>query len=434
MFGAAALCAILLCIINCALPEMQILLTGGSVPVPQAVIKLCCFGFLIALMLFYRRLNLAYFPTTTWIIAIGYLLIEVPYLWIWQNKAPSEIFLAYNAYYASLIIAPTVASLLGKLQERLATKIFLAAFVACAALGWAQFILQEPLIDLASDDGNFRIYESQWMVGGDRSLRANSFFGFAQDYGSFAVIIACLAIGMCGRRNHWKWGVPLYLFAAACCYTTLTRATYVQLLVATVAALIFTFGKRRTRAIWVPLLALGLGLVLAFGGISTLIKQKNSMYDDASLQQRLTQWHIAQVTFENSSTEAQLFGFGFCQADKPAIIARREGGNTVLIDNMFVALIMHIGVLGMLAITALMCGIWLSLRRMAIDRPTPLVIGLASFWSTFALIGMFNIQMTQYGFWFLAALVVAGPTNQNEEVRAWLAHYEPDLVGELQAS
>jgi hypothetical protein len=331
-------------------------------------------------------------------------------------------------------VAPTAAALLGKLQERLAIKIFVVAFAACAALGWAQFLLQQPLIDLASDDGNFRIYESQWTVGGDRSLRANSFFGFAQDYGSFAVIIACLGIGMCGRRNGWKLGLPLYLFAAACCYTTLTRATYVQLLVATIAALIFTFGRRSTRARWVPLMALGLGLVLAFGGISKLIKEKNSMYDDASLQQRLTQWHIAQLTFENASTEAQLFGFGFCQADKPAVIARREEWNTVLIDNMFVALIMHIGVFGMLAITALMTSMWLSLRRLAIDRPTPLVIALASFWSTFALIGMFNIQMTQYGFWFLAAFVVAGSANQRREVSRWQPQYGSGLAGELQAS
>jgi hypothetical protein len=39
-------------------------------------------------------------------------------------------------------------------------------------------------------------------------------------------------------------------------------------------------------------------------------------------------------------------------------------------------------------------------------RPTPLLIGIASFWSTFLLTGMFNIQLAIYGFWFLIAIMI----------------------------
>jgi len=48
---------------------------------------------------------------------------------------------------------------------------------------------------------------------------------------------------------------------------------------------------------------------------------------------------------------------------------------------------------------------WRHLRAEAIKRPTPLLIGIASFWSTFLMTGMFNIQQALYGFWFLIALM-----------------------------
>jgi hypothetical protein len=49
---------------------------------------------------------------------------------------------------------------------------------------------------------------------------------------------------------------------------------------------------------------------------------------------------------------------------------------------------------------------WRRLRIETIMRPTPLLIGIASFWSTFLLTGMFNIQLAIYGFWFLIAIMI----------------------------
>jgi hypothetical protein len=435
LFGGMALLALLVCVINCAVPELEMALTGGRAPIPQAFVKVGCFCFLALLVMIYRKIDLASFPTTAWVAATVYLLLAFPFLWFVESKQPDEILLAYNAYYCPLIFAPLACALRGKLSERSAMRIFMGTFFASAILGWAQFLFQDPIVRLASSDGNFRIFASQWMQGGERSMRAMSFFGNAQEFGSFLVLVAAIGIGMCGRRGGWKTGIALYLFAAATCYTTLTRATFVQLFFATIAALTFTFGKKPNRVKWQPLIALCLGLLIAFSGyskqISDQISDKKSLADDTSLQQRLMQWGIHVSKLEHSSTAEQLFGLGFCQADKPAMVPLKEGWTLgdALIDNLYLALVMHIGFVGAALMLALLWGMWRFIKKEAISHPNPLIIGIAAFWATFLMTGMFNIQAANYGFWFLIAVILARRSDEADQEPEW--DEESDSVLEL---
>jgi len=420
LLSGMALVAMLVCVINCAVPELEMLLTGGRVPLPNPVIKIACFGFMFLLVLMYGKLDLVSFPTTIWIVTVCYLLLAFPFLWFAERKFPDEILLAYNAYYCPLIFAPLACALRGKLSERWATRIFLSTFAASALLGWAQFISQEPIVPLASTDGNFRIFASQWMQGGERSTRTMSFFGNAQEFGSFLVLVAAIGIGMCGKRGGWKKGVPLYLFATATCYTTLTRAVFIQLFFASVAALTFTFSKKVSRMRWQPWIGLALALCIAFSGfskqLSNQISDKKSMADDSSLDFRLLQWGKHVSTLEHSSTAEQLFGLGFCQADKPAMVPLKEGWTLgdALVDNLYLALVLHIGLVGAALMLALLWGMWRFIRNEAISHPNPLIIGIASFWATFLMTGMFNIQAANYGFWFLIAVILARRSGETD--------------------
>jgi O-antigen ligase/polysaccharide polymerase Wzy-like membrane protein len=416
-FGVLALLAILACAIDSLPSELEMFLTGGSVPIPQAVIKIGCFAFLAGLVLLYTKLDLSRFPTKVWIATVLFLSLDFGFLWFGQRKNPAEIVLAYNAYYCPLILAPIVMAIRGKLSNRTAMRIFLGTFAAATLLGWAQFILQDPVVQLASNDGNFRIIGSQWMQGGERSTRSMSFFGSAQEYGSFLVLVAAMGIGMCRRRGGWKIGVPVYLFAAASCYTTLTRATFVQLFFATIAALIFTFGRSPRRMSWQPLLAFAFALFIAFSGVTSGLGDKKSLADDGSLQVRLAQWAMYTTILQHSSTSEQLFGLGFCQADRPVMVANKEAWShdVALIDNLYLAYTAHIGLVGATLILALLWGMWRFVRLEAIEQPAPVIIGLASFWSTFLMTGMFNIQGAYYGFWFLIVVILARNTSQIRE-------------------
>ncbi|MGD0267954.1 MAG: hypothetical protein ABSB14_02735 [Candidatus Sulfotelmatobacter sp.] len=439
-FGGMALLAMLACVVNCVLPQVEMLLTGGGVPVPQAFIKAACFGALIILMLVYGKLDLSSFPTSTWLFAMAYLVLVFPYLWFSQRKEPGEILLAYNAYYCPLIFAPAACALKGKLSDSLAVRVFLCIFGACALLGWAQFIFQDPIVRLASSDGSFRIYSSLWMQEGETTVRSTSFFGSALEYGSFCVLVAAIGIGICRKRGGWKIGVPLYLFAAASCYTTLTRVVFLQLAIATVAALTFTFGRSLRRMTWQPFTALGVGYLIAFSGIAKLIGQTKSLIDNSSLELRLLQWEMYGAELWRGTLAQQLFGLGFCQADKPVIVPRRDDflgkASTVLVDNLYLALTLHIGLVGMVSVLALLWAMWRYLRKETIERPTPLLIGIASFWATFLMTGMFNVQPALYGFWFLIGILVFRRAGDFDQAGDVLQSEEDEPVsefGELEA-
>jgi hypothetical protein len=428
MLSCLALLALLVCIINCAAPQVEMLLTGGNVPIPQGFVKLACFGLLIALTILYGKLDLTSFPVTIWIVAVGYLILVFPYLWFVQNKPPGDIIFDYNAYYCPLIFAPVATALKGRVPERLAIRIFLGSFAVCALLGWAQYILQDPLVRLASNDGNFRIFASQWMTAGETRIRSTSLFGSSLWYGNFAVLVAAIGIGMCGKPGGWRKGIPLYLFAAATCYTTWTRVVFLQLLLATLAAVTFTFGRRLNRVSWQPLIFLGLGVILAFGGIESLITTEEGLSSTSSLELRHQQWDVYGATLTHATIGQQLFGFGYCESDKPALIPANEkllGKGSVLVDNMYLALTLHIGLIGMLVIVALMWAMWRCLRSETVRRPTPVLIGIASFWSTYLVTGMFNVQPANYGFWFLIGTIIILPISAYEPNTRWPGEIEP---------
>lgn len=423
VLGTTAFVAMIACIINCALPELEMLLTGGHCPIPIAAIKIACFGLLSCLTLTYGRFDFSASPTGMWLVAMAFLFLDFSYLWLLQGKALAEVVLAYNAYYCPLIFAPLACAFTGRLSQRLATQILVGIFLVCAAIGWAQYIFQTSVIQLASSDGNFRIYASYWMQEGSATVRSFSIFGTALEYGSFCVLIAAIGIGMCGRANGWIKGVPLYLFAAACCYTTLTRVVYIQLAFATFAAITFTFRRSLRRMIWQPLIGLAVSCFLAFSGIAELVGQTKTLYDATSLEFRLLQWEVYGEQFLHSQFLQKMLGLGFSQADKPVIVPVRDDffgkASNVLIDNMYLAITLHIGLIGLIVIVGLLWAMWRRLRVETVKRPTPILIGITSFCSTFLLTGMFNVQPALYGFWFLIAIMLL---QRDDEADVGLLH------------
>jgi len=209
---------------------------------------------------------------------------------------------------------------------------------------------------------------------------------------------------------------------------------------ATIAALIFTFGRSPRRMTWQPLIALAFALYIAFSGVTSGLGDKRSMANDGSLQMRLAQWGMYTAILERSGTPQQLFGLGFCQAARPAMVANKEAftHDVALIDNLFLAYTVHIGLIGAALILALMWGMWRFVRREAINQPTPVIIGLASFWSTFLMTSMFNIQGANFGFWFFVVVLLARNTSETNQAVIDLHASEtesfdatPDVVGSI---
>src|ERR1700688_140504 len=167
---------------------------------------------------------------------------------------------------------------------------------------------------------------------------------------------------MCGRRKEWIKGVSLYLFAAASCYSTLTRTAFLLFIFVTIAAVIFTFGRSPRRMTWQPLIGLVVALVIAFGGIGQKVSEARTLTDTGSLDLRVLQWGTYGEQLLRSTLPQQLFGLGFCQAEKPLIIpvddVKIGNAYSILVDNMYLALTLHIGLVGMVIIVGLFWAMW----------------------------------------------------------------------------
>jgi len=431
VLGTTAFLAMVACIINCALPQIEMLLTGGACPLPIAFIKSVCFGLLTLLALTYGRFDFSAFPTGMWVVAMTVLFIDVPILWVWQGKAPADIIFSYNAYYCPLIFAPIACAFTGRLSEQSPRRILVFIFLVCAMIGFLQVIFQSPIIQMASTDGNFRIYISWWTTPISRTIRATSVFGTALEFGNFAVLIAAIAIAMCGRPRGWVKGIPLYLIASACCYLTLTRVVYLELAFATFAAVTFTFGRSLRRMNWQPLVGLALSAFIAFGGISNLVVGTRGTVsnDTSSLDERLLQWGAYASELWHSTFLQKMFGLGYCEAEKPVLVPLKDemfgGAIHVLVDNLYLALALHIGLIGTVVVLGLFWAMWRRLRIETIKRPTPLLIGIASFSSTFLLTGMFNVQPALFGFWFLIAMMILQRDGEADEDSQWPTEVDP---------
>lgn len=419
LLGSMAFVALLLCVINFALSELQIVFTG-RVPVPQSIVKIALFSLLLMVMLLYRKVDLSDFPTGAWLAVVGYLIFEFAFLWFGQGQKPGDIFLSYNAGYSPYIFAPIALASRGRVPEKLAMRILLFAFAACAILGWAQFLTQKPIIPLASGDGEFSL-GAAYMQG---AFRIQSFFANAQEYGAFLVVIAAIAVGMCIYPGGWKKGIPIYVLAVAACYTTLTRAVFLQVGVATFVALIFVYGRRPKRNRWMPLIALALGAVFAFGGIIALIRDPNGgegIRSDVTLQARVGQWTFYAAKFTRASLWQQLFGSGIWQA-------KRSATRDAIADNLYWGLVLHIGLIGLLLVSVLFWAIWKRVWAEAIERPTPLAIGIASFWATAGMAGLFNNILALYGLWYLMGAVAATHAGRGDQNSEWAGQLEPSLL------
>jgi hypothetical protein len=141
-------------------------------------------------------------------------------------------------------------------------------------------------------------------------------------------------------------------------------------------------------------------------GISTILiglRSSNSdtgdLQDTASLIQRITQWTYYSELILQSSPPEKVFGAGIVQNEKLLSLY------PMIIDNTPLALVLHIGVVGLVLFGVLMIKMWLYLRRKALATEQPFLIAAASFWATLACAGIFNIVFSSFGAVFALAIL-----------------------------
>jgi hypothetical protein len=79
----------------------------------------------------------------------------------------------------------------------------------------------------------------------------------------------------------------------------------------------------------------------------------------------------------------------------------------MIIDNLPLALILHIGIVGLVLFSILLIKMWLYLRKEALATQQPFMIATASIFASLACSGIFNITFPTFGTVFALAILCA---------------------------
>ena len=382
-FIAAALCFLIL--VNGGIQQLEMLLMGGQMLVGNVLPKTAlCIVVLLGCLL-RPQLDVKTLPVGSWLLCIGFLLLEVSYLTSACNMSLVDVLTSYYDYYAVLLTAPLLLVFRGKVPERVLIRLTVSIFTVCAILAFAQYLTESPILYTQSVSGSFEV--ASWEFGG--TVRAFSFFESALEFGAFCAL--CGALGIAVSRTAPMRGILLLILSALACYCTLTRLCYLVFICTCISTVVFTYGKRTSRGLWHPLLFFWFGIATILFSLNTFVSgETNKLEDAGSLIERITQWSFYADLLVHSSFTQQMLGSGITQSEK--ILPRAP----MTIDNTPLALILHIGSVGALFFSILMFKMWLWLRKEALTTQQPFVIAVASFWATLACAGIFNIVFSLY--------------------------------------
>ncbi len=391
-FLAVPLC--LFSLVDAAVPQLQMCFLGGQILVGNSSVKAALLIVALLGYFFGPETGPTDLPLSTWLLCVGFLVIEATYLITAHNMSISDVAQSYNGYYLLLLIGPALLTFRGTVPEQVILRCTIFLFLVCAAIGFAQYLTVEPLLYTDSIDGSFIV--NSWDFFGE--VRAFSLFTSSMNFGMFCAF--CGALGVALSRTMGIRGTLLFIISALACVSTLTRLCYLVFVCACTCALVLTFGRKSARARWHPVLYFVAGISVILVGLNSLASSSSttSLQDSSSLIERIIEWGYYANVLINSTPANLLFGFGIVQNEKILPLY------PMLIDNVFLALVLHVGIIGLLLFGALLIKMWVYLHREALATQQPLVIAAASLCATFLCAGTFSIAFSTFGTVF--ALVV----------------------------
>jgi hypothetical protein len=398
----------LLSFVDSALPQLQMAVLNNRVVIPAFALDAL---FLLALGAAILRRGWWPMPSgivATWLLLGSSLFVEMIFLEARIGGVIGSLLTTYYRFYFYLLTLPLAGALAGSIPAPRIETLLLWLFVPLGGLGLYQFFGSDAVLPTSTADNSWQVFA--WGLGDD--IRAFSLFNSGWAFGHFTVFICVLAFFMwqLGRLPGWL-GIALCAAAALCTYASLTRTAYVVGAAAFVTA-VWLYRARSTRlglVIAAPLLWAFVGYLVA-SGIKDVVHMLGLAGDDGvfssgSLDIRHEAWdYWLNVWFGNGLSSA-LFGDAVVQHDSGRLMSE----STVLIDNVFIAVGVQVGLVGVVVWIAVMWAVWLFLLREAVRRDDALGWAIAAVWATWPLSLMFGLGGNYYGLLALLAVMTRTP-------------------------
>ena len=399
--GYILLLVLLLSMIDGLMPQTEMAIFSGHVLIPTVVLKWLVIAIAGLGVLIKRKLGVPIPMLSAWVTLVTYLLFEAIFFTLSANYSLIYVAYSFESALYFLLLLPLLYTFKETVDERQIATLITWLFVPLAILGIWQSVTNHPILPTISVDQYFQVYS--WDFYG--RVRAFSLFGSASNFGHFLALVAAMGVAALGqwkgrRKSLAAIGLVLALVAT---YMTLTRATYVEVLLAVITAALITFFKWRgirLSLLWGVYAGIGLFVAFVAPAIIAGLRGTDHLFADASLLIRYEEWaHYGRIWL-NHGMATMLFGTGLMQSSRFAFTRK------VVIDNAWLSLLFQFGLIGFLIILAFIWQLWKTLVNGLQAHPQSiLTIGVVSACSTFPFTSIFGITTLDYILLFMIWLI-----------------------------
>jgi hypothetical protein len=370
------LIAALTLMVGGAIPQLEMAITGGSVPLMPRQFSLLCLGLASVILLKGRFKSSPLLPLTISLLTYG--LLELLFLRFYKGLSFEETRSSLG-YLLFLLLACTALVVPLRIKPRYIFSLLLIATFACIVLSAAQFVTNSPIVPTDSADQSFHV-ESYKILD---KTRCFSLFPNGLQAGLFYSFMGAVATSLCLRRGTRTFGLLLLSLCAFGCYATYTRLTIVGFLLSVIAVFIMSRKRLARLGKLLPIFSLCCALLVIVQGLRTPGGAgRNDLANTSSLDQRFLDWGICGGKFLAGSPLDMLFGIGQGAYVRYGSPGRPDNASPIPIDNAYLLIPLSSGICGLVLIGFVYWCLWRFLYKRALSSKDHLLKGIAGIFST----------------------------------------------------
>jgi hypothetical protein len=368
--------AVLTLVVNGALPQVEMVVTGGSLLFVPRQLTLLILALGSMLLLKGRFQPSPLLPLT--LVLASYFLLEALFLHFVKDISFVGIRTSLECFiFLALVGAASAVPLQIKSQHIIA--FLIAITFACLVISAAQFITNTPVVRTESSDFDFHVQSYEFLD----HTRAFSLFANGLEAGLFYCAIGGIATSFCLQRGSRIIGIILLPLCAFGCYVTYTRLVIVGFIVTLIAVFVLSRRGLSRLSPLLPLFSLLCGLLLIFQGLRTAGgAARTDLANVSSLDARIMAWGVYAGKFLAGSRTDILFGIGQGPYTPYSVSNRLENSAPIPVDNAYLLALLSSGVCGTLLLGVTYWKLWMFLHKRTMIGRDHLVKGIAGIFAT----------------------------------------------------
>jgi O-Antigen ligase len=387
-------------IVSGALPQLEMAVTGGSLPFLPKAITLLTLGLGSMLLLRGRFQSSPLLPLT--IALAAYFACEVLFLHFFKSLSFEDIRSSLD-YFIFLLMAGVASVVPLRIKPQSILAFLLVVTFACLVISAAQFLTNSPVVRTESTDHVFHVQSYQFFD----QTRGFSLFANGLEAGLFYSFMGAVATGYALQRGTKVFGLILLSLCAFGCYATYTRLAIIGFVLSAFGVYLMS-RKRLTRfGLLLPIFSLGCAALVVLQGVrGTDGTGGNDLANKSSLDQRVAAWGVYGGKFLAGSSADILLGIGQGPYIPYSAPNRPDNAAPIPVDNAYLLVLLSSGIAGLAACGFAYWRLWTFLHKRASSTKGPLLIGIAGIFSTVPFFCAINDPPTQIILLLLLAIVL----------------------------